>query len=66
MSPPWIAPRETAEARYFVLCPNSKRRRFKSRRQVHSLVGDPRRKGKCTVMKKITDERDIIEGMRTS
>uniref|UniRef100_A0A8D0WIG3 Diacylglycerol kinase n=1 Tax=Sus scrofa TaxID=9823 RepID=A0A8D0WIG3_PIG len=36
-SPQWIAPRETAEVRSFALCPNSKRKRFRSRRQVHSL-----------------------------
>uniref|UniRef100_A0A8D0WIW5 Diacylglycerol kinase n=1 Tax=Sus scrofa TaxID=9823 RepID=A0A8D0WIW5_PIG len=42
-SPQWIAPRETAEVRSFALCPNSKRKRFRSRRQVHSLdLGIPK------------------------
>uniref|UniRef100_A0A8D1G993 Diacylglycerol kinase n=1 Tax=Sus scrofa TaxID=9823 RepID=A0A8D1G993_PIG len=42
-SPQWIAPREIAEVRSFALCPNSKRKRFRSRRQVHSLdLGIPK------------------------
>lgn len=63
-SPQWIAPRETAEVRSFALCPNSKRKRFRSRRQVHSLVGDPHEKRKYSMMKKRTwhhwgDENDL-------